>query len=104
MSPDISKIIACIESATTAESERKKALSELNLINISSAEIEEEAYSYWQEYFASNMRDILSKKCVIISHLLEDNVVNQCFTDTFQEYQDKQKQMGIDDIRKFWAP
>ena len=54
--------------------------------------------------FAQNMEDILSKRLVIISHLLEDDVVNQCFKDTFQEYQDKRKQMGIDDIRKFWAP
>ncbi len=104
MSLDISKIVAFLESATTAEADRKRALSELNLNGMPSAEIEEHAYSYWQEYFAHNMEDILSKRLVIISHLLEDDVINQCFKDTFQEYQDKRKQMGIDDIQKFWAP
>ena len=101
---NLAKIVAFIEAPDTMESERERALSELNISGVPSNEIEEEAYSYWQDYFAMHMEDILSKRLVIISHLLPDETVNQCFQDTFQEFQDKRKQMGIDDIRKFWAP
>lgn len=100
----ITKLVAFIENPETLEAEREKAISELNLLGKPSAEIEEIAYTHWQEYFAENMDAILSERLVIVSHLLEDDVVNQCFKDTFQEYQDRRKQLGIDDIRKFWAP
>lgn len=104
MEIDLAKIVAFIEYPNTASDEREKAISQLNLSGISSQRIEEEAYIYWQNYFAENIEQILSHRLVIISHLLEDAVVNQCFQDIFQEYQDKKNQMGIDDIRKFWAP
>lgn len=100
----VAKLVAYIENPETPEAEREKAISELNLSGTSSEKIEELAYAHWQEYFAENMDAILSERLVIISHLLEDNVINQCFEDTFQEYQDRRKQLGIDDIRKFWAP
>ncbi|MGB1037012.1 MAG: hypothetical protein ACPGYY_00055 [Bacteroidia bacterium] len=100
----ITKLIAFIEDPFTKEEDREKAISELNLSGTPTSEVEEMAYAHWQNYFAENMDDILTKRLVIISHLLADNVVNQCFQDVFQEYQDKRKQMGIDDIRKFWAP
>lgn len=100
----VAKLVAYIENPETLDAEREKAISELNLLGKPSSEIEEAAYNHWQDYFAENMDAILSERLVIISHLLEDNVVNQCFQDVFQEYQDKRKQMGIDDIRKFWAP
>jgi len=100
----ITKLVAFIENPETLEAEREKAISELNLLGKPSTEIEEIAYTHWQEYFAENMDAILSERLVIVSHLLEDDVVNQCFKDTFQEYQDRRKQLGIDDIRKFWAP
>jgi hypothetical protein len=100
----IEKLVAYIENPETIEVERDKAISELNLLGTPSSDIEEIAYSHWQEYFAQHMDEILSERLVIISHLLEDDVVNQCFQDTFQEYQDRRKQLGIDDIKKFWAP
>jgi|TARA_B110000908_G_C10252765_1_gene453255 hypothetical protein len=100
----ITKLVAFVENPETPESDRDKAISELNLMGKPSAEIEEVAYNHWQEYFAENIEIILTQRLVIISHLLPDDVVNQCFHDTFQEYQDRKKQMGIDDIRKFWAP
>ncbi|MBT6236100.1 hypothetical protein N9J89_00710 [Bacteroidia bacterium] len=100
----IKKLIAYIESPEISDANREEAISKLNLTGTPAQEIEELAYSHWQEYFAENMDTILQERIVIISHLLEDDVVNQCFKDTFQEYQDRRKQLGIDDIRKFWAP
>lgn len=100
----ITKLVAFIEDPFTQEKDREKAISELNLSGTSSEKVEEIAYAFWQNHFAENMDEILTKRLVIISHLLADDVVNQCFQDVFQEYQDKRKQMGIDDIRKFWAP
>ncbi len=83
------------------ETEREKAISELNLLGVPSSEIEDTTYTYWGEYFAQNMDEILTKKLIIISHLLPDDVVNQCFEDAFEEYKNKRKQMGLDDIQKF---
>lgn len=100
----ITKLVAFIENPDTKEEERERAISELNLLGKPASEIEEIAYSHWQEYFAENMDAILKERLVIVSHLLGDDLVNQCFQDTFQEYQDRKKQLGIDDIRKFWAP
>ena len=100
----IKKLIAFIESPKTLEAERDEAISQLNISGTSSTEIEELAYAYWQEYFAENMDGILSERLVIISHLLPDGTLNECFQDTFQEYQDRKKQLGIDDMRKYWAP
>lgn len=100
----VAKLVAYIENPGTAEADRDKAISELNLLGKPSTQIEEIAYTHWQEYFAENMDAILSERLVIISHLLEDNVINQCFEDIFQEYKDRKKQLGIDDMRKFWAP
>ena len=97
----INKLVAYIESPTTQEAEREKAISELNLLGKPSNEIEDTAYEYWQKYFSENMEEILKKRLVIVSHLLEDDVVNQCFQISFAEYKDKLKQMGIDDIQKF---
>jgi hypothetical protein len=97
----IRKLIAYIEKPETPESDREKAISELNLLGKPSAEIEEVAYNHWQKYFAENMEAILSERLVIISHLLEDDVVNQCFQDSFVEHRERLKQMGIDDIQKF---
>ncbi|PCJ65905.1 MAG: hypothetical protein COA58_07440 [Bacteroidetes bacterium] len=100
----ITKLVKFIEDPFTKEEEREKAISELNLLGTPLSDIEEIAYTHWQNYFAENIEDILTKRLVIISHLLPDDVVNQCFENVFQEYRDKRKQMGIDDIRKFWAP
>ncbi|MFB1013896.1 MAG: hypothetical protein QMC68_09095, partial [Bacteroidia bacterium] len=72
----ITKLVAFVENPETPESDRDKAISELNLMGKPSAEIEEVAYNHWQEYFAENMEAILSERLVIISHLLEDDVVN----------------------------
>jgi|TARA_B110000908_G_scaffold149152_1_gene182193 hypothetical protein len=100
----IEKLIAFIENPKTLEAEREEAISKLNLSGTSSTDIEELAYTYWQNYFAENMDEILSERLVIISHLLPDGTLNECFQDTFQEYQDRKKQLGIDDMRKYWAP
>jgi hypothetical protein len=97
-------LIAFIENPNTPENQREKAISKLNLTGTCNADIEELAYEYWQNYFAENIEEILTKRLVIISHLLPDNLVNQCFEDVFAEYQERKKQLGIDDIRKFWAP
>ena len=100
----VKKLVAFIEAPETLGAEREKAISQLNLLGTSSAEIEQLAYSHWQGYFAEHMDEILSDRLVIVSHLLEDDVINRCLQDTFQEYQDRKKQLGVDDIRRFWAP
>ena len=97
----INKLVAFIENPSTNEEDRKKALSTLNLQGTPSAEIEELAYAHWQNYFAENMEEILSDKLVIVSHLLSDKTVNECFEDAFEEYKNRRKQMGVDDIQKF---
>ena len=97
----ITKLVVFIENPEIAESEREKAISELNLMGKPSAEIEEVAYRHWRAYFANNVESILKEKIVIVSHLLPDEAVNQCFEDSFIEYREKLKQMGIDDIQKF---
>ena len=97
----ITKLVAFIESPETSESEREKAISELNLRGKPSAEIEEVAYNHWQAYFADNIEGILKERIVIVSHLLPDEVVNQCFENSFIEYREKLKQMGLDNIQRF---
>jgi len=97
----ITKLVAFIENTETPESEREKAMSELNLMGKPSTEIEEVAYNYWQVYFAENIERILKERIVIVSHLLPDEVVNQCFENSFIEYREKLKQMGIDYIQRF---
>jgi|TARA_B110000977_G_scaffold3701_1_gene5098 hypothetical protein len=97
----ITKLVTFIENPEIPESEREKAISELNLMGKPSAEIEEVAYRHWRAYFANNVESILKEKIVIVSHLLPDEAVNQCFEDSFIEYREKLKQMGIDDIQKF---
>ena len=89
-------LIAFIENPNTRELEREKAISKLNLSGVCNADIEELAYEYWPNYFAENMEEILTQRLVIISHLLPDDIVNQCFEDVFTEYQERKKQMGID--------
>jgi len=97
----ITKLVTFIENPEIPESEREKAISELNLMGKPSAEIEEVAYRHWRAYFANNVESILKEKIVIVSHLLPDEAVNQCFEDSFIEYREKLKQMGIDNIQKF---
>ena len=97
----ITKLVAFIENPEIPESEREKAISELNLMGKPSAEIEEVAYRHWRAYFANNVESILKEKIVIVSHLLPYEAVNQCFENSFIEYREKLKQMGIDDIQKF---
>tara|TARA_B110000908_G_scaffold44236_1_gene53850 strand:+ start:481 stop:798 length:318 start_codon:yes stop_codon:yes gene_type:complete len=97
----ITKLVTFIENPEIPESEREKAISELNLMGKPSAEIEEVAYRHWRAYFANNVESILKEKIVIVSHLLPDEAVNQCFEDSFIEYREKLKQMGMDDIQKF---
>jgi hypothetical protein len=97
----ITKLVTFIENPEIPESEREKAISELNLMGKPSAEIEEVAYRHWRAYFANNVESILKEKIVIVSHLLPYEAVNQCFEDSFIEYREKLKQMGIDDIQKF---
>lgn len=99
----IEKIIAFIENPNTTEKDREKAMSELNLAGIGDAELEEKAFVFWNNYFAQNIEDILSKRLVLISHILPDTVLNQCFTDVFNEYVQRKKDLGIDDIKKFWG-
>ena len=97
----ITKLVTFIENPEIPESEREKAISELNLMGKPSAEIEEVAYRHWRAYFANNVESILKEKIVIVSHLLPDEAVNQCFEDSFIEYRERLKQMGIDNIQKF---
>ena len=97
----ITKLVTFIENPEIPESEREKAISELNLMGKPSAEIEEVAYRHWRAYFANNVESILKEKIVIVSHLLPYEAVNQCFENSFIEYREKLKQMGIDDIQKF---
>lgn len=97
----ITKLVAFIENPETPEREREKAISELNLMGKPSVEIEEVAYGHWRAYFANNVESILKEKIVIVSHLLPDEAVNQCFEDSFIEYREQLKQMGMDDIQKF---
>jgi hypothetical protein len=97
----IHQLVAYIEKPETSETDREKAISELNLLGKPSAEIEEVAYTHWQKYFTDNIEIILKEKIVIVSHLLPDEVVNQCFENSFIEYQEKLRQMGIDDNQKF---
>lgn len=97
----ITKLVTFIENPEIPESEREKAISELNLMGKPSAEIEEVAYRHWRAYFANNVESILKEKIVIVSHLLPYEAVNQCFEDSFIEYREKLKQMGMDDIQKF---
>lgn len=98
------ELIARIENTSTSEKEREKAISDLNLQGVGNAAIEDLAYSYWSDYFAENMDEILKSRLVLISHLLPDHLLNQCFSDVFKEYQQRKKDLGIDDIKKFWAP
>lgn len=101
MKESIIKLIAFIENPETPNSDREKAISELNLLGIPSTDIEEQAYVHWQEYFAENIESILTERLVIVSHLLPDDVVNQCFQESFAEFNGKRKDMGMDQTQKF---
>jgi hypothetical protein len=98
------QLVRTIEKPQTAENERDSLISKLNLLGAASDDIEKFAYTFWKEYFKENMQSILADRIVLISHLLPDDIFKQCFEDTFVEYQQRKKHLGIDDIRKFWAP
>jgi len=50
----ITKLVAFIENPEIPESEREKAISELNLMGMPSAEIEEVAYRHWRVWLFAN--------------------------------------------------
>ena len=93
-----------IENPQTPENERKSLISKLNLKGFASTDIENAAFEYWTIYFQNNMQTILADRIVLISHLLPDEDFRQCFENAFQEFRQRKKHLGIDDIRKFWAP
>ena len=101
---DLIRLISSIESPTSKAEVRDSALKELNLSGIPNEEIEAAAIDFWNSYFESNMRLILEERIVIVSNLLPDNVINDCFQNRFEEYVQRKKDLGIDDIIKYWGP
>ena len=99
----LEKLIAFIENPNTLEEERDRAISQLNLQGISESKIEEITFDYWSKYFNENLEIILKERIVVISHLLDDKLLNNCFSIVFEEYVQRKKDLGID-VRKYWAP
>ncbi|MDA8886101.1 hypothetical protein N8368_03220 [Bacteroidia bacterium] len=97
----ITKLVAFIENPNTIDLEREKASSELNLLGVPSADIEGLAYAHWQEYFSKHIEEILTERIVVVSHLLNDDTIKECFENSFQEYNQKRAQMSPDSIQKF---
>ena len=81
----VKELVTFIETPSSPPEEREAAISELNLIGAANDDIESLAYEFWQTYFTKHMNSILSDRIVLISHLLPDHVLRQCFSDVFEE-------------------
>lgn len=101
---DLEEIVRLIESAGTSEATRDEYLSKLNVFGFKETEIEACAVTLWTNYFRANLKELLQEKPAIESHLLQAEQIRNCFEVAFQEYTNRKKDLGIDDIRKFWFP
>ena len=97
----LQKLVHFIEDPSTLDTEREKAISELNLLGKPSAEVEDEAFAYWKAYFEEHMEDILSEEISITSHLLSDEQINTCFQESFVEYKAIKKSQQLTKGQKF---
>ena len=101
---DLQNMIALIESPKTDETKRDDLISKLNIYGYSEDAIKEEALAYWSVYFEDHMADILQEQQSITSHVLDSEDLKVCFDERFEEYKNRKKDLGIDDIRKYWYP
>lgn len=99
----IEELISFIESPEVVDNEREIAVSKLNLAGVSESEIHKIAFAYWKEYFLEFMEPILKDRLVIISHLLPDDLLQQCFDEAFEEYRNRKNDLWVDS-KKYWIP
>jgi len=100
----LDELVAFIENPKTNENDRESAISKLTIYGYPEDKIKAEALTYWSNYFENEMDQILNDQISILSHLLDSKVLKLCFDDRFEEYKNRKKDLGIEDIQKFWNP
>jgi hypothetical protein len=101
---ELDDIVSNIENPTTEESDRDKFISKLNIYGYKEDDIQQSALIYWRSYFEENLREILEDSFNIESHLLDAEILKKCFSEVFEEYKNRKKDLGVDDIMKYWSP
>ena len=104
MLTDLDDLIRAIEDPNTSETEREDLLSKINIYGYKEEQAKGAAVAYWKDYLEQEMRDILVNERSIESHVLNEDELKEIFSLVFEEYQARKKDLGIDDIRKFWTP
>ena len=104
MITDLDEIVSIIENPSSDETQREQFISRLNIYGYKEEDIQESALRHWRSYFKENLRQILEDKFSIESHLLESEILKTCFTEVFEEYKNRKKDLGVDDIMKYWSP
>ncbi|MBR9861348.1 hypothetical protein GYB22_11485 [bacterium] len=104
MSADIDALVRLVEWPETSESTRKEAQTKLNIYGFKEEAIKASAQKFWSDYFEQQMDFILSEQPSLESYLLSNSEIQACFDVKFEEYRQRKKDLGIDDIRKYWIP
>ncbi len=104
MITELDDIVSIIENPNTEDASREEFISKLNIYGYKEEDIQLSALRYWREYFKENLRQILEDSFDIESHLLESEILKNCFTEVFEEYKNRKKDLGVDDISKYWSP
>ena len=100
----LDELVAAIEGVDTDEVSREAYISKLNIYGYKENDITAMAMSYWTDYFRAHIKDLLEGADPVQSHLLNEEQLKECIEIAFEEYQNRKKDLGIDNIRKFWAP
>jgi hypothetical protein len=100
----LEELIQIIEDQGSSEPERERRLSQLNIFGYSEEAINNECLRYWKAYFRENMQSILNEQRSIESHILDFQGLKSCFDQEFEEFKNRKKDLGIDDITKYWNP
>ncbi|MFY0643861.1 MAG: hypothetical protein JXR19_05290 [Bacteroidia bacterium] len=97
-------LVKAIEESSTQDNLREEYLSKLNIYGYKEEDIKQEARTHWRRFFEENLKELLKSKQPIESHILDEEEVKGILEIVFKEFQARRKDLGIDDIRKYWFP
>ena len=97
-------LIDAIENANTSDKLREKYISKLNIYGYKEEDVKNEARLYWRRFFENKLKELLGSEQAVESHILDEEEIKNILEEVFREFQSRKKDMGIDDIRKYWFP
>ena len=95
---DLTELITAIDFSDLSEQEKEGLVSKLNIYGYKEDKVKETAKELWVAHFRSHLEVILKSDLPVESLLLDTEEMTACFDIAFQEYQDRKKDLGIDDI------